>query len=85
MKTCNYAVAALSGNVIHNFGAIEQHIGFFSPDHKTERDSPHRLLVTNKLNFAIWKEKKKSSVISTDVSFLTVSGEKAKKLSQHWE
>lgn len=52
MKTCNYAVAALFGNVVLNFGAIE-HIGLFSSDHKPETDYPHCLLFTMKLNFVI--------------------------------
>lgn len=41
MKTCNYAVAALFGNITLNFKAIDHTGFFFSSDHKTETGSPH--------------------------------------------
>lgn len=81
MQTCNYVVVALFGNVMLNFGAIE-HIGFFfSPsDHKTETDSPHCLLFTEKLNFAICE---KFSYFNRHLPFNGLRRKKAKELLQH--
>lgn len=77
MQTCNYVVVALFGNVMLNFGAID-HIGvfFFSPQTIKQRQTPHTVYSSPRswtLQFV------KSSVISTDISLSTVSGEKSKR------